>query len=899
MQVLNPENDFYTVIKVDEETIVNVYKPPSMEFGADVLPNFEKPFFVGGDFNSHNPLWGYSDTNRDGLNVSAWIIREDLTLLFNSTDPGTFRSARWNRSYTPDLSLISKNTDGSAQTASRNILRGFPNSQHRPIVIDIGLKMPLVRADGKNRWNFYKADWINYALTIDRIILRIPAQASNYERFVGLVKSTATKTIPRGHRQCVTPGWSDDCKVLFDDFQETGNAETGKQLLRKLDENRKIEWEAKLSSVDFAKSSKKAWGLINRLSGKSSNSKSVYPVTPDQIAAQMVKNSKGNVSTAQKKKVNREYKNNFRSSPVTSIFATPFTSEDIRTEVSELKCGKAPGMDNIFPDFLKHLGPNAIKWLSKLYTNIYSSGQLPKMWKKVKVIAFPKPNKPQDDPANYRPISLMSCCLKLFERTILARIGESINATIPKEQAGFQKNRSCCDQVLALTNFIELGFEKGLKTGVVFLDLSAAYDTVWKKGLLLKLSRVVRCKKSLTLISSMLSDRCLQVEINDKTSRKRIINDGLPQGSVLSCVLYCLYTSDIPNTQSRRFMYADDIAMAAQAKTFEDIEVMLRSDLRKMAFYFAKWRLKPNVSKTTSITFHLNNRQANRKLKLKLNGKRIRHDKNPRYLGVFLDRTLTYRPHLENVQRKLKPRVNIVQKLAGTTWGCTAKTLRITTLSLVMSVADYCSPVWMNSCHTKLVDSQINVTLRLIGGVVQPTQLEWLSVLSNIEPAHILREEAALRECRKIELDTELPIYSDLLTAPPNLRLRSRSPFWIYFRNANSQMDRKTRWKEWWNNVSVHNKNLIQDPTAEVPGFNLPRRIWIRLNRIRTGQGCCAFLLHRWNITESPLCQCGEVQTMKHLVEECLIHRYCGSMEEIHSATTSAVQWLSGLSVDI
>lgn len=899
MQVLTPENDFYTIIKIDEETIVNVYKPPSMEFGTEVLPIFEKPFFVGGDFNSHNPLWGYNDTNRDGLNVADWMIREDLTLLYNSTDPGTFRSARWNRSYTPDLCFVSKNIDGSAQPATRRILRGFPNSQHRPIVVEIGLKVPFVRADKKNRWNFNKADWTKFAQIIDQTVTRIPARAFSYDRFVGLIKHAANKSIPRGHRESITPGWSDDCKELFDEFQVSGNIDIGKQLLQKLDDNRKVEWESKMSTVDFAKSSKKAWSLINRMTGKSSNSKHVYPITPDQIATQMVQNSKGSVSTAQKRKVNSEFKKNFRSSPLSSIFAAPFTSEEINASLTEIKSGKAPGNDNLFPDFLKHLGVNAVKWLSKLFTNIYSTGQLPRAWKNVKVIAFPKPNKPLNEPASYRPISLLSCGFKLFEKTILARFGETINNTIPKDQAGFQSNRSCCDQVLALTNFIELGFEKGLKTGVVFLDLTAAYDTVWKKGLLMKLSRIIKCKKTLILLTNILSDRCLRVEMNEEISRKRILNDGLPQGSVLSCVLYCLYTSDLPNTQSRKFIYADDIAMAAQAKAFEDVEKILRTDLCKMSFYFAKWRLKPNASKTVSITFHLNNRQANRKLKLKLNGKKIKHDKFPKYLGVILDRSLTYKPHLESARKKLKSRVNIVQKLTGTTWGCSAKTLRITTQSLVMSVADYCSPVWMNSCHTKLVDTQINVALRLVCGAVQPTEIEWLSVLSNIAPAKILREESALRECRRVQSDIELPIYNDLVSAPINRRLRSRSPFWEYFRNAHNQMDLKSRWKKWWDAASVHNKNLINDPTAEVDGYNLPRRTWLRLNRLRTGQGCCAFLLHRWNIIESPLCQCGAIQTMKHLVEECTIHRFQGTIEDLHAVTSDAVNWLNNLNVDI
>jgi len=216
-----------------------------------------------------------------------------------------------------------------------------------------------------------------------------------------------------------------------------------------------------------------------------------------------------------------------------------------------------------------------------------------------------------------------------------------------------------------------------------------------------------------------------------------------------------------------------------------------------------------------------------------------------------------------------------------------------------MPIAEYCSPVWMNSCHTRLVDTQINVALRLICGVVQPTEVEWLSVLSNIAPINILREEAAMRECKKIHLNPELPIYNDLSTAPVNLRLKSRSPFWPFFRNSNNFPELKSRWKDWWSAGTVHNKDLVSDPTTEVPGYDLPRRLWLRLNRIRTGQGCCAFLLHRWNAIDSPLCQCGEVQTMKHLVEECSIHRFQGNIRDIHTGTADAMNWLNNLIVDI
>lgn len=212
---------------------------------------------------------------------------------------------------------------------------------------------------------------------------------------------------------------------------------------------------------------------------------------------------------------------------------------------------------------------------------------------------------------------------------------------------------------------------------------------------------------------NMLSDRNLQVMINGKESRSRIVNNGLPQGSVLSSILYCLYTSDLPlNTRSRLFIYADDITLAFQATTFGELEAALQQDLIILSNYFKLWRLKPNVGKTVHFIFHLNNHQANQKLNLQMDGDIVEHEPRPMYLGVTLDRSLTYRDHIEKTTKKLQSRINVVRKLAGTKWECRPKTLRITTIALVISTASYSAPVWMSSAHTHKIDVEINKALR-------------------------------------------------------------------------------------------------------------------------------------------------------------------------------------------
>ena len=142
-----------------------------------------------------------------------------------------------------------------------------------------------------------------------------------------------------------------------------------------------------------------------------------------------------------------------------------------------------------------------------------------------------------------------------------------------------------------------------------------------------------------------------------------------------------------------------------------------------MNSYFRNWRLKPNPSKTEVNTCHLNNREAHRKLNILFDGKALEHNPNPKYLGVTLDRTLTFKKHLDNTAKKINTRIDIIRKLAGTGWGANANTLRTATLALVYSTAEYCAPVWKNSAHTYKVDTRLNQAMRIISGTVKSTPL--------------------------------------------------------------------------------------------------------------------------------------------------------------------------------
>ena len=156
-----------------------------------------------------------------------------------------------------------------------------------------------------------------------------------------------------------------------------------------------------------------------------------------------------------------------------------------------------------------------------------------------------------------------------------------------------------------------------------------------------------------------------------------------------------------------------------------------------------------------------------------LNGNTLKHESSVKYLGVTLDRTLTYKKYLSNVSAKLSTRNNLIQKLAHTTWGADAQCLRTSSLALVFSTAEYCCSTWLNSAHVHKIDVQLNRTMRIISGTVSSTPKNWLPALCNIIPPDIRRKSALLREYRKATQDPRLPLHNDLKNHIRN-RLKSR-----------------------------------------------------------------------------------------------------------------------------
>jgi len=166
----------------------------------------------------------------------------------------------------------------------------------------------------------------------------------------------------------------------------------------------------------------------------------------------------------------------------------------------------------------------------------------------------------------------------------------------------------------------------------------------------------------------------------------------------------------------------------------------------------------------------------------------------------------------------------LLRLLAGSSWGASATTLRTSALALCYSTAEYCAPVWDRSPYTKLIDVQLNESMRVVSGALHPTPLPWLPVLSHITPPHIRRMAATNQLRSKIRSSTvTLPLISDI-ESHPEVCLTSRRPVWLA-EPQHKEVSPRQKWTEEWAASDVVNRSLIVDPSIAPPGFDLRRRL--------------------------------------------------------------------------
>ena len=195
---------------------------------------------------------------------------------------------------------------------------------------------------------------------------------------------------------------------------------------------------------------------------------------------------------------------------------------------------------------------------------------------------------------------------------------------------------------------------------------------------------------------------------------------------------------------------------------------------QQLTQYYRSNSLRANPDKSQVTTFHLRNKEANRSLKVEWNRTKRKNTPHPKYLGVTLDRTLSYKEHMHNTKMKVATRNNLLRKLSNSKWGANASTLGTTALALCYSVAEYAAPVWARSSNAQKLNTGLNSACIAIRGCLKPTNVEDLYLLAGIVPPDIRKDVCARMEKTKQETNEVHSLYDQ---NPAERNIESRNCF--------------------------------------------------------------------------------------------------------------------------
>ena len=343
--------------------------------------------------------------------------------------------------------------------------------------------------------------------------------------------------------------------------------------------------------------------------------------------------------------------------------------------VKFLKRGKAPGPDTI-PNEVLRLGTTTSLFhhLAKLFTSSIQLGYIPTAWKIATLRMLLKPDKLPSLTTSYRPISLISSIMKLFERVIEQRLRSHLEhiGFINKHQSGFRRAKSTDDHLFRLSQSIMESFNKGEHVVAAFLDVEKAFDNVWHNGLRYKIFQLDLPTKMTRWLSDFLVGRLIQVNVNNFFSNQINPKAGVLQGSVLSPLLFLIYVNDLPaphHNQNSLSQFADDTAQWAFSLSVRIAAKLLQQDLLNLAMWCAKWRIKLNPEKTKVIIFSRSILARKTELNLKLYGETLKIYPQVKFLGITFDSQLNFKKHFEDILDRCNTRYYRLRLLANKKWG--------------------------------------------------------------------------------------------------------------------------------------------------------------------------------------------------------------------------------------
>ena len=757
-----------------------------------ILSSIPGPLIVSGDFNCHHTMWG--SHNIDTSSSFFLDLLDDINLCILNDGSATRRVSPGQNVSVPDLTLSSPSLVNSL---SWSVLSNSYGSDHFPILIRHFLLPPSPPPlPPLQRYRLSEADWDKYCNILDCKITRLPPiDNSNflaiYEDFVSYLFTAADKSIPlkNSSRGLIPspPWWDSECSASV---RSRNHAE--KTYSRNLTYDNYINFQKVCAKTKRLLAKKKHLGW-------KSFCESLSPRTPVSLVWRKIKNYRriyvdNNISSNDPQAWLSHFMNKLAPPFVPSYDSFPpistiSSSADRMSELfslSELYCAldhlrdSSPGIDGIPYSFIcKSSRPAKLVFLG-IINAIFSFGNVPESWKTQIIIPILKPGKNPTDPSSYRPIALSSVLAKILEHLVKNRLEWILEnrGLLSKTQFGFRRGMGTMDSLSIFTSEIRLAFSNNKHIIGVFLDISSAYDNVQLPILRQKMQNLSIPVRLINIICNLFMCRSIRVRSEGNLLPPRLVWKGLPQGSVLSPLLYSLYTADLElsvNCFCKILQYADDIALYTSCSSLVDGSLSLNSALHYLNLWLLDHGLSLSIPKCQAVVF---TRKRNiPPIYLSIGDEPILTQDRVKFLGVILDSKMSGIHHLQHVYNKCEKNINVLRSLSGVRWGSHPYSQKNLYNAIIRSHIDYgcfilepCSKLAL-----KKIDKIQSKCLRIITGAMKSSPINALQVECVEPPFYLRRQYLADRFFYNVAQYPQHPLMHILNSLS---RIITTSPYW-------------------------------------------------------------------------------------------------------------------------
>ena len=789
--------------------IINIYNPPGSTIDKNAyislfsLPNV----LIFGDFNAWSPLWGSRVGNKAGSVFEEIFDYCDLAVL--NTGETTYTHYNGNESAI-DLSLASKNL---ALRCNWGVIANPLGSDHRPIRVTIDKTIDREELS-RERFNTRKADWGKFELhCADKLTINcLDSNLSTfYDNITTAIISSATASIPiskASHRLKSVPYWNKECssvvKARNRAHKVLKRCNSHSNIIKFKQSKAKAKYTIKLAQrqywrnycEDLNRDTKlsSVWRMAKRMTGSYSQSSMPnlthnnvnYTTSLDKanIIAQTLAHTCSDDNFTDKFKCHKSrQESDWDSQSVeqsavngddTEVLNAPFTKSELKAAIRQSRADSSPGDDCITYGMIKHMPSSSRKILLLFYNRLWSEGRMMEQWKQSVVIPVVKQGKDASNPLSYRPIALTSVLCKINERLISNRLDWYLTrySILNPVQSGFRSRRSTIDHLTRLADQIYKSNGVGHYTVATFIDFSNAFDMLWRRGLLQKLSKLGIRGNMYEWINGFLSDRRVRVRVGNCLSDEYSLENGTPQGSVLSPLLFLIMINDIPSGgdhNSHGSLFADDSAVWRSGSNLSYLLKKQQETLNTIVTWCDTWGFKLNEAKTVSIIFSRKNKLTS-STKLTIYGKQLKFVESTKFLGLIFDSRLSWSQHIQHVLDKSKCKVNLLRSLSGQTWGADKVSLLRIYRTLIRSRLEYGSVVLhtaSSSTMNRLV-SVHNQCLRIITGCIRSTPTAAMENECGEPPLHLRIYEQQLKFAVKVKASIDNPAKETLVDSWQN-----------------------------------------------------------------------------------------------------------------------------------